>query len=124
MPASPDYKIINDCLEKVVRPTVNGLSLRYWPSSNPLVSGWVLCGDDQIGALTVDEYSALAVVEKAVRRWLMVDKCISLESFHMKLRPGERWWIGPRNDPPRGVEHADETTALCLLALRVAGESK
>ena len=126
---TPDYKIIGDCLEKVVRPTRepddSGIGTRLKHLGGHL---WAWVFNDPSGKLQVegylDEPDALAVIEKAVRGWLSGPR----EGQSRQVATGfhyDHWsarLLDPFSEELHQIRADDETTALCLLALRVAGE--
>ena len=109
--------------EKVVRPTrtwIDGRIAEYIETLHLSrdKDGWAYRGAGL--CLELDEPDALAVVEKAVRKHLYAvnGNAVTWACPSPKYKGGIQW-VACGNYT---AEHPDETTALCLLALRVAGE--
>lgn len=114
MTTTPDYKIIDAAME-VARPERGGLSLYRYTSSLSGGNEWVWkYGETGDIWKQLDTPDALAVVEKAFAA-LIAETGKSVSQY--RDNSGE-WFFSAAAEC---AHHPDRTTALCLLALRVAG---
>lgn len=125
---SPDYKIIDACLENVVRPEKQWVPpdcIDPWTLKLHRLDSDAWSWQSEDGQLRVHCSDALAAVEKAVSEWL----CERLQETPLEQRKWKgrgivEWDFYCTDDEGKVVAaaHSDRTTALCLLALRVAGK--
>lgn len=116
MKSQPDYKIIDACLEKVVRPEKMMGAGPYWLYRS--CTGWYWStGEWPMPDTTQpDDSDALAVVRDCIMEYLIKTSYCTVEAF--AHQHGVQYAASSSGVLAQSI---DRTTALCLLALRVAG---